>query len=147
MYVRFKTKKTFNLENFLSSVKPLGTWIIICMLFVFAQLIQNSVFYFIVLHKKYFMKKKNKPINPFKSNQINDLNKLKHNKDVDEDEKAEFLHAFISVQLDKENLDYMPMKFDLVSRLVFCVFIIFFLAIYWPNSIKLSIVYNLLKHN
>lgn len=111
------------------------------MLLVFAQLFQNSIFYYIVINKKKsLINKRNKLTNPFKRNQVDDVNVKRS------DESREFLHAFISVQLDKDNQDYLPMKFDLVSRLIFCVFIIFFLAIYWPNSIKLSMVYNLLNH-
>lgn len=120
---------------------PLAYWIIICMLFVFAQLFQNSIFYYIVINKKSLINRKNKKMNPFKRNQVKDSN----NKENDDDSK-EFLHSFISVQLDRDSLDYIPMKFDMVSRLTFCVFIIFFLAIYWPNSIKLSYTYNVLNH-
>lgn len=111
------------------------------MLFVFAQLLQNSIFYYIVNAKRSSTgKRNNKPINPFKRNQINDL------KGEPTDER-EFLHAFISVQLERDSPDYVPMKFDLISRAVFCFLIIFFLAIYWPNTFKLSSVYNLLRHN
>ena len=113
------------------------------MLFVFAQLFQNSIFYYIVNNKKSLIKKQNKLVNPFKSNQIKDL---KVNEEQLEDDDKEFLHSFISVQLDKDNPDYLPMKYDLVSRLIFWVLIIFFLAIYFPNSFKRSFMYNLFKH-
>ena len=110
------------------------------MLFVFGQLLQNSIFYWIVNNKHSLIGRPSKGINPFKRNQINDL------KGEPADER-EFLHAFISVQLDRHSSDYIPMKFDLISRLVFCLLIIFFLAVYWPNTAKLSSVYNLLRHN
>lgn len=110
------------------------------MLFVFGQLLQNSIFYYIVINKKELANKKTKTLNPFngkRKNQIQDINRK-------EKEDDEFLSVFINVPLDKTSLDYIPMKFDLISRLIFCLFIIFFLAIYWPSSIKLSNTYNLL---
>lgn len=111
------------------------------MLFVFGQLIQNSIFYYIVNNKRSLTSRRNKTINPFKRNQINDLKGGQT-----ESDEREFLHAFISVRLDRDSPDYIPMKFDLISRLVFCFLIIFFLAVYWPNTFKLSSVYNLFAH-
>ena len=111
------------------------------MLFVFGQLLQNSIFYYISNNKRSIGGRRSRQLtNPFRRNQINDL------KLVAEGDEKEFLHAFISVQLSRDNPDYFPMKFDMISRLVFCVLIILFLGVYWPNMVKLSSVYNQFQH-
>lgn len=108
------------------------------MLFVFGQLLQNSILYYVVNNKRSLTGRRAKQVaNPFKRNQINDLKG-----ELAESDEKEFLHAFISVQLSRDSPDYFPMKFDMVSRLIFCVLIIFFLGLYWPNMAKLSSVYN-----